>query len=208
MFIHKKNSKNRNTYKYYDAYGNLCSELRPGVDGVTEEDILRLHKSDDRIVYNNCRKCKAQIQNWEKELYKNWKDDYITNFTNKYGYMPNEENVQLALEAVASKNWNLSLDALIDDRDNSEGCGDKSEALLTAYESSQKADLPIVERLYEVVADMPENWQELFRLVLVEENYMVTVAKQRGVSEAAIRKIIKKIKKQIEEDEYLNKILR
>ncbi|MDR1422674.1 MAG: hypothetical protein LBI64_07440 [Coriobacteriales bacterium] len=46
----KTAEKNRTTYRYYNADGSIAVELHPGVNGVTEADILLLHSIDDEEV--------------------------------------------------------------------------------------------------------------------------------------------------------------
>ena len=62
---------------------------------------------------------------------------------------------------------------------------------------------PDVERLQEIVASLPENWQEIYKRVLIEGFPMAEVARQRGVTEGAVRKVVNKIRSRIAEDEVL-----
>lgn len=48
MRKNKTGKKNRTTYIYYGADGKKVMELVPGNNGVTETDILMLHKEDDQ----------------------------------------------------------------------------------------------------------------------------------------------------------------
>ena len=45
----------RGTYKLFDDNGIFVMEYKPGKDGVTEVDILNLHKMDDHEVYVNAK---------------------------------------------------------------------------------------------------------------------------------------------------------
>ena len=40
---------NRATYIYRDAYGQIVATLHPGENGVTEADIMSLHRADDEV---------------------------------------------------------------------------------------------------------------------------------------------------------------
>ena len=55
MLIRKTSAKERTTYTYCFCDGTKIV-LRPGEDGVTEEDIKMLHALDDAEVYNNIKK--------------------------------------------------------------------------------------------------------------------------------------------------------
>ena len=74
----KTRSDKRGTYTYIDANGEKYT-LKPGdIDPdtgyvLTEEDIQRLHRMDDREVENNLKNVKPPIQPWEKGLIEEWK---------------------------------------------------------------------------------------------------------------------------------------
>lgn len=55
MKYKKTPQSKRGTYKLYDENGNLVTEYKPGENGVTEVDILNLHRLDDHEVYINSK---------------------------------------------------------------------------------------------------------------------------------------------------------
>jgi len=53
--LHKTGKQNRSTYIYHDCHKKRSAELRPGENGVSEEDIAMLHELDDYEVNINRR---------------------------------------------------------------------------------------------------------------------------------------------------------
>jgi DNA-directed RNA polymerase specialized sigma24 family protein len=51
----KTSKKKRDSYIYYDAYGNKIAEIKPGENGVTEAFINTLHEMDDESVDSDRR---------------------------------------------------------------------------------------------------------------------------------------------------------
>lgn len=73
----------RETYKLYDENGNLVTEYKPGENGITEVDILNLHRLDDHEVYINSKEMK--LPEWYQPIYEQWRENYIANFIEKHG---------------------------------------------------------------------------------------------------------------------------
>lgn len=86
MRFKKTPQSKRGTYKLYDENGNLVTEYKPGENGVTEVDILNLHRLDDHEVYINSKELK--LPEWYQPIYDQWRDNYIANFIEKYGREP------------------------------------------------------------------------------------------------------------------------
>ena len=99
-----------------------------------------------------------------------------------------------------------SIEKTMESSESSYGYGDKSHLLaeLASYDFKEESDAVI--RLQELVSSMPENWQEIYEQVVIEGIPMTQVATARGVSEAAIRKTMNKIKTRIASDENLKNL--
>ena len=74
MKTRKTDFNQRKAYVYKFADGTKVV-LRPGEDGVTEEDIRMLHNFDDREVYNNNKHILPRMTETEKEAKKKWEDE-------------------------------------------------------------------------------------------------------------------------------------
>ena len=202
MKLHKTRRNQRETYKYYDANGKLVIELKPGENGVTEADIRTLHLQDDSEVRSNL-KYRHGDQREQKAKAEKWKQEYIEWFRKKYHRMPTEDEIATAMEDSVPDNWIASIEEMTGDGD-ADGLGDKAGFLYTLDEHDKK--LPAdVERLNEIIAEMPKSWQEIYNMKMAGYNN-IEIAKFRGVTEAAIRKTLDKIKKKIKNDEKLIKI--
>nr|DAL39084.1 MAG TPA_asm: PhyR sigma-like domain, NepR anti transduction, response regulator, sigma [Caudoviricetes sp.] len=202
MKLHKTRRDQRETYKYYDANGKLVIELKPGENDVTEADIRTLHLLDDKEVRSNLKYRHGDLKE-QKALAEKWKKDYVTWFESAYHRMPTEDELAIAMEEAVPKNWLGSIEELTGDGD-ADGLGDKAGFLYTLDEHDKK--LPEdVERLNEIIAEMPKSWQEIYNMKMAGYNNN-EIAKFRGVTEAAIRKTLGKIKKKIKNDEKLIKI--
>lgn len=84
----------RGTYKYFDEKGNVVAEFIPGKDGVTELDILNLHKIDDHEVYINSKEIKLPKEC--KPMYEKQKAEFIESFIAEYGRKPDKDEIPKA----------------------------------------------------------------------------------------------------------------
>lgn len=192
--IRKTSSKERATYKYYDAYGNLVSELRVGHDGVTEVTIKALHASDDREVYNNLKNARPNRSSKEKELKKNWKEKYIASFEKEHGYKPNPKDVEDLANDVFPRNYSLSLDF------DSEGMIDPDKRLIETLACKESSDsFAWSERMETVLELLTEKQRLVIELMFVERYKQSEIAKMMGVSSAAVKKHLDKAKAIIQE---------
>jgi len=201
----KTRTKERTTYKYYDANRNLICELKPGEKGVTEMDIRLLHRMDDRIVDNNIKNCRPKISAAQRKKIKNWEKNYIQKFKEKNHCPPTRDELKAAQDEIFPKNWSLSLNQITDI--DAGGFGDKSHLLSDLASNPFASESESIERLHEIVEEMPENWQEIYK-ANIEGYKNVEIAEMRGVTEGAIRKTLKKIKKYISKDPQLKKYCR
>lgn len=200
----------RKTIKYY-RYHEDCievTEIEPGDEGVTEEDIRRFYSAEDHEVYENLKARRPQRTAEEKQRIAEWKAEYIRRFKAEHGYEPNQADVNDAVDEVFPKNWSASLDEIMDgDGDDESAAGDKSAILAKAYRSSN-SEPGVVEMMDEIASTWPESWQEIYERVLKNGETIVSLARERGVTEGAVRKTLNKIRKALGENPELRKFVR
>ena len=179
MKTRKTRIDRRDTYTYIDAMGEKRT-LRPGdIDPdsgyvLTEEDIKRLHRMDDNEVYNNVKNMQTPIQDWEKPILEAWKADH-----------PGEE---------LPTRKHISISIVNEDDEGSTEDADKG-LIARASIARMSVEDPMSERLHEVVEMLEPHRQRLYKRVVVDEVDLTIIAKEEGVSVAAIHNRIDKIKK-------------
>lgn len=200
----------RKTIKYY-RYHEDCievTEIEPGDDGVTEEDIRQFYSAEDHEVYENLKARRPQRTTKDKQLIAAWKEEYIRRFTAEHGYEPHPQDVNEAADERFPKNWSASLDELLEgDGDDDNFAGDKSAILAKAYRTSD-SEPGAVEMMNEIASAWPESWQEIYERVLKNGETIVSLARERGVTEGAVRKTLNKIRKTLGDNPELRKFIR
>lgn len=172
MRTHKTYEGQRAVYTYLTADGVKIT-LRPGHDGVTEEDIRLLHRMDDQEVYNNCKNMHAFETPSQKEERKRWESEHP------------DKNVSV---------WNISLDyALLE--------GDSIQDILVAPSQSNavEEENAEIERLHEIIEQLPDDMQHIYCRSVIEGYTNSEIALELGVTEGTIRYRLKKIKSFIKE---------
>ena len=223
VYVHSKNrtnhlvkttAKNRDTY-IYRFYGRESVdgktreyveeiELIPGEDNVTEESIKALYSIEDSETYYNRPQCTVE----EKRRIADWKAEYIRKFKAKHGYKPHPADVDATADEMFPKNWNVSLDEVLDDdNDKNTASGDKSAILAKAYCSSG-SEPGIMEMMDEIAATWPESWWEIYEHILKNRETIVSFARERNVSEETVRKTLNKIRNTLRENDELRKFIR
>ena len=189
MKLHKTPQKERSTYTYVERYkddkGQWHTEkfiMRPGENGLTEVDIKRLHAYDDAEIYNNIKNLKRPVETWEKPLIEEWVRQH-----------PDEE---------PPKRWCVSIEAA-SKSDDGENYGDKASILSELAYIDEETVSPAVERLREIIAGCTPLQQATYQNVVIEGIPMSTVAKQEGISEAAVRHRMDKVYARIAKDAIL-----
>lgn len=219
-FIHRKGNDSeqlmktpmaqRKTIKYY-RYHEDCievTEIEPGDEGVTEEDIRRFYSAEDSEVYYNLKARRPQRTDEEKARIEAWKAEYVRRFKAEHGYEPHPADVNDAADEAFPKNWSASLDEILDgDGDDDGAAGDKSAVLAKAYRSSN-SEPGAVEMMDEIASAWPESWQEIYERVLKNGETIVSLARERGVTEGAVRKTLNKIRKALSDNPELRKFVR
>ena len=190
--LRKTAKKYRNTYKLKDEHGEVICELHPGKDGITETDIRNCHKVDDMEVYENNRSFSPRYPDWLQKDIDEWRQRKIDRFIADFGREPNRDELPKYEHLV-------SLDTILDQENGGDNCSILAEELLRQRVSESIE----VEMLRELVATFPSSWQEIYWLVLIVGMPVAQVARTCGVTDMAIHKTVKKIRKLIAEDEKL-----
>ena len=172
MKIRKTRQDKRETYRFEfytenenGSYTKECIELRPGEDGVTEYWIKTLHSLDDHEVYLNCKNGHPPMTEVEKATKREWEEAH-----------PGEKYI---------KNWNLSLDYMASDDDNA---ADKS-SILKDNSYSVEEDVPAdVQHLRDIVENMTEKQQLVYKLHVLEGYSFTEIAKLMGTSIPNVKK--------------------
>lgn len=189
----------RGTYKLFDDDGHFITEYKPGKDGVTEVDILNLHKMDDHEVYINNK------DRWlPKEcmpMYEQMKAEFIEKFKEEHGREPRKNEIPKPHRQY------ISIDAQITPNGDDLGDSSRLEAELAVYDDANDESDAVI-RLKEIIAEMPEKWQQIYRLHLLAGLSNAKVGKMLGISDVRVGQLVRKIKAAIASDEILKKIYR
>lgn len=154
----------RNRYKLYDDFGEEILEIKVGEYGVTEEDIRKFHAVDDHEVYITCKE--MRVSPFETDIYQKWKNTFIKN----HGYSPEETGHLLPHRQT------ISSDFLSD-----------SEFEIQFSEYDTPIEDESILRLHEIVAAMPEKWQKVYQLAMLDGFTNVETAKLLNISEGRVR---------------------
>lgn len=198
MKIKKTPQCKRGTYKLFDDNGNFVTEYKPGVDGVTEVDILSLHKMDDHEVYINAKENK--LPEWYQPIYDKWREQFIADFKEQFGREPFADEIPGRHRVLES------LDGQTDPDGDDIGDSSRLEEQLSVSDEEEVPDTIV--RLRELVAAMPEQWQKVYRLVFMEGLSKVKAGKEIGISDVRVGQLVKKINAAIAEDETLKNLYR
>lgn len=188
----------RGTYKLFDDNGIFVMEYKPGKDGVTEVDILNLHKMDDHEVYVNAKE--NRLPEWYQPVYEEWKAKFIADFRERYGREP------FADEIPGRHRILESLDGQTDPDGDDLGDSSRLEEQLSVSDEEEVPDTII--RLRELVAAMPEQWQKVYRLVFMKGLSKAKAGKEIGISDVRVGQLVKKINAAIAGDEFLKNLYR
>ncbi len=171
MLFRKTPTSERGNYVYRFNDGTV-SVITEGSEA--EVWIKSLHFLDDAEVYNNIKNCRPQLESWQKKAIEEWKTQH-----------PGEE---------PEKNWNLSMDGLMKTENQ-----DTSIYARQLAEMATKEPDPQKELLYEKLAELPAEDQELYRLYFIEGYSQDEIGEMKGVSQNTISKKIQRIQKKLTE---------
>lgn len=199
MKFKKTSTAKRGTYKLFDDDGHFITEYKPGKDGVTEVDILNLHKMDDHEVYINNK------DRWlPKEcmpMYEQMKAEFIEKFKEEHSREPRKNEIPKPHRQY------ISIDTQITPSGDELGDSSRLEAELAVYDDADD-ELDAVIRLKEIIAEMPEKWQMVYKLNLLDGLSKAKVGRMLGISDVRVGQLARKIKFTIANDEILKKMRR
>ena len=196
---YKKTPKSkRGTYKLFDDDGNFVTEYKPGENGITEIDILNLHRMDDREVYVNCKEIK--LPKWYQPIYDEWKEKFIADFKEQYGREPFADEIPGKYRAFES------IDAQADSDGDELGDSSHLEKELAVFDEEDVPDTII--RLREIIEDMPEQWQTVYKLVFMEGLSKAKAGRIIGISDVRVGQLVRKINAAIAGDAILKNLYR
>ena len=195
MKIKKTPQTKRGTYKLFDDDGNFVTEYKPGENGVTEVDILNLHKMDDHEVYINAKE--NRLPEWYQPVYDEWKEKFVANFKEQHGRDPFADEIPGRHRVLES------LDGQADPDGDELGDSSHLEEELAVCDGEDVPDA--IDRLREIIAAMPEQWQKVYRLVLIENRSKAEAGRIIGISDVRVGQLVRKINAAIAEDEVLQK---
>ena len=171
MLFRKTPTSERDKYVYRFNDGTVYVITEGSEAGVW---IKTLHSLDDAEVYNNIKNSRPQLESWQKKAVEEWKAQH-----------PGEE---------PEKNWNLSMDGLMKTENQDTSIYARQLAEMTAEEPDPRKEL-----LYEKLAELPEEDQDLYRLYFTEGYSQEEIAEKKGVSQNTISKKLRRIQKTLTE---------
>ena len=170
MRVKKTRQDQRGVYRYSvdipdgrGGYRRTYNLIRPGEDGVTEVIIQDLHRMDDNEVSNNVKNGHPKLTAQQKADKKEWEESH-----------PGERY---------NMNWNLSLDYIVGDADDSDL--DKSRVLASAcYDPFDEMDVSDeVLKLRGIVASkLTDRQRQAYELIGLEGYSKTEAARIMGVS--------------------------
>lgn len=194
MRLRKTKQTERTTYTYTytdtDDKGNCITRrqtLRPGEDGVTEMLIQELHSMDDYEVRCNIRNLRPEMTKAEKAEKAAWIEEFKADFLIKYGYEPNKDVIQDAVDERYPKNWAMSLNQFESDEDGGDTSDRHAElADPNAFILEEDRLPPDIRRMREIVSTCTEKQQQAYRLVYIEGFTEQEAAGIIGCSQSAV----------------------
>lgn len=187
MRIRKTKKEDRMVYKYKTAGKTIV--IKHGEDDVTEIDIKLLHSLDDSEVYYNLKNLRPERTNEEKAAIEEWRKNFIENFKREYGYEPNKDIVNDAVEEEFPRNYNLSLDF------DNDGMIDPDKRLIETLACKEPTDsFDWSERMETALELLTKKQRLVIELKFMEGYKQSEIAKIMGVSSAAVKKHLNKAK--------------
>ena len=186
----------RSTYILFDDNGKFVTEYKPGEDGITEVDIINLHRIDDHEVYINSKENK--LPEWYQPIYDEWKVKFIADFKDKYGREP------FADEIPDKHRMYESIDAQIDADGDDLGDSSHLEEKLAVTDEEEVPDTII--RLREIITAMPIQWQRVYQLVFIDGFFFFFSGRIIGISDVRVGQLVRKINARIADDEILKNL--
>ena len=196
MRIYKTNKNERGVYKYTTtertekgAYVEKTITLKPGENGVTELDIKMLHSMDDSEVYYNLKNVRPERTKEEKAEIEVWKQKFVGDFKERYGYEPNKYIIEDAVNDAFPRYYNLSLDF------DADGDIDPDKRLIASISDKESDEMfEWSERMEEVLSLLTDKQRLAINLMFVEGYKQSEIADLMSISSAAVKKHLDKAK--------------
>lgn len=196
MRIHKTNQKDRSVYNYKTTvrtengeYVEKTMTLKPGEYGVTELDIKMLHSMDDSEVYYNLKNVRPERTKEEKAEVEVWKQKFVGDFKERYGYEPNKYIIEDAVNDAFPRDYNLSLDF------DADGNIDPDKRLIASISDKESDEMfEWSERMEEVISLLTDKQRLVINLMFVEGYKQSEIADLMNISSAAVKKHLDKAK--------------
>ena len=196
MRIHKTNQKDRGVYKYTTTqrtekgeYVEKIIVIKPGENGVTELDIKMLHSFDDSEVYYNLKNVRPERTKEEKAEIEVWKQKFVGDFKERYGYEPNKYIIEDAVNDAFPRDYNLSLDF------DADGDIDPDKRLIASISDKELDEMfEWFERMEEVLSLLTDKQRLVINLMFVEGYKQSEIADLMSISSVAVKKHLDKAK--------------
>ena len=196
MRIHKTNQKDRSVYNYKTTvrtengeYVEKTMTLKPGEYGVTELDIKMLHSMDDSEVYYNLKNVRPERTKEEKAEVEVWKQKFVGDFKERYGYEPNKYIIEDAVNDAFPRDYNLSIDF------DADGNIDPDKRLIASISDKESDEMfEWSERMEEVISLLTDKQRLVINLMFVEGYKQSEIADLMNISSAAVKKHLDKAK--------------
>ena len=196
MRIYKTSKKERGVYKYTTTertekglYVEKTITLKPGENGVTELDIKILHSMDDSEVYYNLKNVRPERTKEEKAEIEVWKQKFVGDFKERYGYEPNKYIIEDAVNDAFPRDYNLSLDF------DADGDIDPDKRLIASISDKESDEMfEWSERMEEVLSLLTDKQRLVINLMFVEGYTQSEIADLTNISSAAVKKHLDKAK--------------
>ena len=196
MRIYKTSKKERGVYKYTTTertekglYVEKSITLKPGENGVTELDIKILHSMDDSEVYYNLKNARPERTKEEKAEIEVWKQKFVGDFKERYGYEPNKYIIEDAVNDAFPRDYNLSLDF------DADGDIDPDKRLITSISDKESDEMfEWSERMEEVLSLLTDKQRLVINLMFVDGYKQSEIADLMNISSAAVKKHLDKAK--------------
>lgn len=196
MRIHKTNQKDRGVYKYTTTqrtekgeYVEKIIVIKPGENGVTELDIKMLHSFDDSEVYYNLKNVRPERTKEEKAEIEVWKQKFVGDFKERYGYEPNKYIIEDAVNDAFPRDYNLSLDF------DADGDIDPDKRLIASISDKESDEMfEWSERMEEVLSLLTDKQRLVINLMFVEGYKQSEIADLMSISSVAVKKHLDKAK--------------
>lgn len=163
-------------------------EIRAG--GVTAENIKELYSAEDAEIYRNLKECRKTYDAEERRRVSEWTENYVSAFRAKYGYDPQPMDLKETVEERFPRTRNVPLNDILNTEDiENQRFFDDEPGFLEAADELARA--------------WPASWREIYERVLRNGESVSKLARERGVTEGAVRKTLGKIVRTLRENEEL-----